>query len=42
MAKIFVKLILAGRKSLAEVPENYKSAVEKLLAESSKGAAQNG
>ena len=33
MAKIYLKLILAGRKTFDEVPANYKAAVKNLLKE---------
>lgn len=33
MAKIYLKLILAGRKNFDEVPADYKTAVENLLRE---------
>ena len=34
IAKIYVKLILAGRKTFEEVPQNYKAAVKTLLEKS--------
>ena len=36
MAKIYLKLILAGRITFDEVPENYKAAVQNLLQERTK------
>ena len=33
MAKMYLKLILAGRKSFQDVPEKYQTEVKKLLAE---------
>ena len=33
MAKIYLKLILAGRKNWNDVPPNYKAAVKNLLEE---------
>ena len=35
-AKLYLKLILAGRKTFDEVPQNYKAAVKTLLEEKSK------
>lgn len=33
MAKLYAKLILAGRKSFADVPDGYKNAVKIFLEE---------
>lgn len=33
MAKIYLKLIMAGRKNFDDVPSNYKAAVKNLLVE---------
>lgn len=33
IAKLYLKLILAGRKNFDEVPEEYQAAVKKLLEE---------
>ena len=38
MAKLYLKLILARRKTFADVPSQYQAAVKKLIAE----AAANG
>ena len=38
MAKIYLKLILAGRKTFGDVPSNYSAAVQNLLVEK----AENG
>lgn len=38
IAKLYAKLILAGRKTFEEVPENYKAAVKTLLEEKKQGA----
>lgn len=37
MAKIFLKLILAGRKKFSDVPANYQAAVKNLLVEKMNG-----